>query len=295
MELRWLTNVDLSALHAAWAVANGRQLLDATFQQKLTPTATELDRLASSWQVPRGNFWRQLLALAVDVPANPELAERLYRRLAGGAAGQATISHVAGLLAQCKAAFRQTFPNALEELQLRVGPLQSAWEARGPGLLALMKRSTEEDFLVESASIVLVQPLVGGDGLAHLFTNRVHIEAVLTNIEPRLPETLRLAWLLGQLNLDRPVFSDRVHGHSLGEVAELALMPVVLAAAEEVELTALSPQILQLALGQWTRTPTEEQEALAETLLAWWETATAGQWDWNTSLAALGQMLSSNS
>ena len=49
---------------------------------------------------------------------------------------------------------------------------------------------------------------------------------LLTNIEPRLPETLRLAWLLGQLNLDRPIYSDRVHGHALGEVAELALMPV---------------------------------------------------------------------
>ncbi len=129
---------------------------------------------------------------------------------------------------------------------MRVGPLQSAWEARGPGLLAMIKRSTDADFLVESAGIVLVQPVVGGDGLAHLYTNRVHIEAVLTDIDRALPETLRLAWLLGQLNLDRPIYSDRVHGHALGEVAELALMPVVLAAAEEVELTRLSVDTLQL-------------------------------------------------
>ena len=229
--------------------------------------------------------------LAADLPVNAELADRLYCRLAGGTPGATTISHVASLIAQCETAFRQTFPNALEQLQLRMGPLQEAWEARGPGLLAMIRRSTADDFLVESAGIVLVQPVVGGDGLAHLYTNRVHIEAVLTNIEPRLPETLRLAWLLGQLNLDRPIYSDRVHGHALGEVAELALMPVVLAAAEEVELTRLSVDTLQLALAQWTRTPSERCQSLSNTLMAWWETAVAGQWDWNTRLAALSQML----
>lgn len=291
MELRWQPNLDVSALHAAWAVASGRQLLDATLEQKLAGAAVELAKLAGSWDVPPGIFWRQLLGLAADLPVNAELADRIYRRLAGGAPGATTVSYIASLFAQCKAAFRQTFPNALEQLQLRIGPLQEAWEARGPGLLATIKRSTADDFLVESAGIVLVQPVVGGDGLAHLYTNRVHIEAVLTNIEPRLPETLRLAWLLGQLNLDRPIYSDRVHGHALGEVAELALMPVVLAAAEEVELTRLSVDNLQLALTQWTRTPSESREGLADTLIAWWETAVEGQWDWNTRLAALSQML----
>ncbi len=132
---------------------------------------------------------------------------------------------------------------------------------------------------------------MGGDGLAHLYNNRVHQEAVLTNVEPRLPEVLRLAWLLGQLNLDRPVYSDRVHGHALGEVAELALMPVVLAAAEEVELTRLNSDTLMLSLAHWTRTPAENRENLAATLMAWWETASEGQWDWNTRLAALSQMI----
>ena len=291
MELRWQPNVDVSALHAAWVVATGRQLLDPTFEQKLTEPAKELARLPGHWHVPPSTFWRQLLGLAADLPVNAELADRLYRRLAGGTPGSATISQLASLIAQCETAFRQTFPNALEQLQLRIGPLQEAWEARGPGLLAMIKRSTADDFLVESAGIVLVQPVVGGDGLAHLYTNRVHIEAVLTNIEPRLPETLRLAWLLGQLNLDRPIYSDRVHGHALGEVAELALMPVVLAAAEEVELARLSVDTLQLALTQWTRTPSARSQSLSDTLMAWWETAVEGQWDWNARLAALSQML----
>lgn len=291
MELRWIPNIDVSAIHAAWVLSSGRSLLDSNFAEKVAGPAAELAKLASSWHASPNLFWRQLLGMAADLPVNAELVDRLYRRLAGGSPGQATASHAASVLAQCKAVFRQALPKALEELQLRVGPLQLAWEARGPGLMAMIKRSTEEGFLVESAGVVLVQPVVGGDGLAHLYCNRAHLEAVLTNVEPRLPETLRLAWMLGQLNLDRPFYSDRVHGHVLGEVAELALMPVVLAAAEEVELARLTTETLQLSLEQWTRTPTENRQQLAETLMAWWETATEGQWDWNTRLAALSQML----
>lgn len=293
MELRWLPNVDVSALHTAWVLASGRQLIQPQLAESMAAPAEQLQRLVTSWQVPPSVFWRQLLGLAADLPVNSELADRLYRRLVGGSPGDAVISQAVQAIAACKNGFRQAFPKALEELQLRVGPLEAAWEARGPGLLAMMQRSTEAEFLVEVAGVVLVQPVVGGDGLAHLYCNRVHIEAVLTNVEPRLPETLRLAWLLGQLNLDRPIYSDRVHGHALGEVAELALMPVLLAAAEEVELTQLNPQTLELALRCWARKPAGECSALCDTLMAWWETADAGQWDWNTRLAALAAMLAS--
>ncbi len=274
-----------------WAIASGRTLIDANLETAFAKPTAELTKLAASWHVPPSVFWRQLLGLAADLPVNSELADRVHRRLVGGAASPTSLSRLTGLIAECETLFRQTFPRASEELPLRVGPLESAWEARGPGIMAMIQSSTAEDFLVEAAGVVLVQPVVGGDGLAHLTCNRVHIEAVLTNVEPRLPETLRLAWLLGQLNLDRPVYSDRVHGHALGEVAELALLPVVLAAAEEVELTPLSGATLELALQCWLRKPSDKCGFLAELLLAWWETSTEGQWDWNTRLTGLAQML----
>ena len=291
MDLRWLPNFDLSALHAAWALTCGRRLLDQSLEQKLLPVAVEFARLSQGWQVPPGLFWRQLLGMAADLPINSELGERFYRRVVGGSPGATTLSQFTSVISQCENLFRQAYPQALEQLQLRSGPLQEAWEARGPGLLALMRRATDEDFLVESAAVVLVQPVVGGDGLAHIYTNRVHIEAMLTDVERRLPETLRLAWLLGQLNLDLPIYSDHVHGHALGEVAELALIPVVLTAAEEVELARLSPDVVQLALEHWIRTPAEKREVLADTLMAWWETATEGNWNWTTRLAALSKMI----
>lgn len=290
MDLRWIPSVDVSALHAAWVITSGRELLDASLTEKLIEHAALIVAIADDWNVPKDLFWRHLLGLAVDNPSESELVSRLNSKLRG-ARETINASHVGRPIWHCKTAYKNHFPDALDELRLRMGPLQSAWEARGPGLMAMVRQFTGEDFLVESALVVLVRPVVGGDGLAHIYNNRVHMEAVLTNVEPRLPETLRLGWLLGQLNLDRPLYSDRVHGHSLGQVAELALLPVVLAAAEEVELAHLSVDSVQLALEHWTRTPADQRAQLSETLLAWWETSTEGQWEWNTRLAGLSQML----
>ncbi|MGN6135540.1 MAG: hypothetical protein ACTHOU_13720 [Aureliella sp.] len=291
MELRWQPNFDVSAMHAAWAFDSGRQLVDDALRAELRPAVAELAQQAGELHVPRSIFWRQLLSLAADVPSNEQLAQRLFQRLRPDALSPHAVSRLAAAISHCEAIMRRRFPRMLEELALRIGPLRSTWEARGPGLLVLLGEATEPGFIVESATVLPVQPVVGGDGMAHLSTNRVHIELLLTDVDPRLPETLRLAWLLGQLNLDRPSYSEQVHGHALADVAELALLPAILSAAENVQLAQLDQAAVEVALSQWLRTPEEQLGARAQLLLAWWETATESQWPWNTSLAALAQML----
>ncbi len=291
MELRWQPAFDVSAMHAAWVISQGRRLMDASLASELQPLVSELSKWAQTWQIPEGVFWRQLLALAADMPNNNELAERMLRRLVGGSFSSASVTALASPIAGCEAVMRRKFPRLVEELALRVGPLQTAWEARGPGLLGMLRSMTEEDFLVESATVLLVQPVAGGDGLSHLQTNRVHMEAVLTNIDHRLPEVLRLAWLLGQLNLDRPMYSESVHGHALAEVAELALVPATLAPASEVQLAMLDEDTIALALEHWLHMSSPAQTRTASILQAWWETATSTDWGWSTSLVALSEML----
>lgn len=291
MELRWQPSFDVSALHAAWAVSCGRKLRDEGLQAELAPVVSQLEQTAASWSLPESHFWRQMLALSADHPSNQELAERLFRRLVSSSLSPATVSLFAGTIANCKAIMRRRFGQMMEELAVRAGPLTLAWEARGPGLLYQLASLTESDFLVESATVLLVQPVVGGDGGAHLNTNRVHIEAVLTDVESALPETLRLAWLLGQLNLDRPLYGERMHGHSLAELAELALLPAVLTAADYVQLATYSSETVRLALTHWLRTPTELLEPLEQVLTAWWETAKESEWPWQTSLVGLSKMV----
>lgn len=291
MELRWQPSFDVSAIHAACAISSGRKLLDEGLESELAPVVAQLEQTAASWNLPRSHFWRQLLALAADHPSNQELAERLFRRLVSSSLSPATVSLFAGTIASCKAVMRRRFGQMMEELAVRAGPLTLAWEARGPGLLYQLSALTESDFLVESATVLLVQPVVGGDGVAHLNTNRVHIEAMLTDVDAALPETLRLAWLLGQLNLDRPIYGEKIHGHSLGELAELALLPAVLTAADHVQLAAFTSETVQLALANWLRTPAEMLQPLEQVLTAWWETAKESNWPWQTALVGLSKMV----
>ncbi len=291
MELRWQASADVSAIHAAWSISKGLQLIDAELHQCLMPATNELSRIFSANSLPQDKSWRQLLSLAADHSSNHELAERFLRRMVSGGGTPQGVSTLAAAIGNCEMQMRQRFPKLNEDLLLRAGPLQSAWEARGPGLLHLLSESTEEGFLVESATILLVQPVVGGDGAAHLQTNRIHLEAVLTDVDPRLPETLRMTWLLGQLNLDLPVYSDSIHGHTLAQVAEFALLPAVLHAAQEVELTTLDESNLQKALRLWLRYTESQASELVPILLAWWETAVEAEWPWQVSLNALSQMV----
>ena len=101
---------------------------------------------------------------------------------------------------------RRAFPNLLDDLSLRLLPLREQWEVHGPLLLQNMARWTDPRVVVAEARIVLVHPALGGGGAAHIPFNNVHIEAVLTNPVPELPENLRLVWLLAQLSLDLPAF-----------------------------------------------------------------------------------------
>jgi hypothetical protein len=123
----------------------------------------------------------------------------------------------------------------------------------------------------------------------------VRIEALLANPQPRLPEVLRLAWLLAQLNLDLPRYSERICPSRREHVIALAMLPPALAAAEEVELVQLRPDLLDLALKFWRLTEAGDvQQAVrpvAEALTAWWETYCAARPRFAAALAALDRLL----
>ena len=120
--------------------------------------------------------------------------------------------------------------------------------------------------------------------------NRVTFEAVLTHPHAELPETLRLAWLLSQLNLDVPVFSEYLPAGRLEQVAPLAMLPVVLAAAEVVELARVDHRSLRMAIECW-HLPTKLPDDVEERLLRWWQTYLESSTRWTVALTALDQML----
>src|SRR5438874_1909545 len=89
--------------------------------------------------------------------------------------------------------------------------------------------------------------------------------AAVLNGNRELPEVLRLGWLLSQLNLDLPKYQGQLTSARTLQVGALALVPAVLAAAEEVELARLGEPLIAQAIAAW-----DTGEADAGLLVQWW-------------------------
>jgi hypothetical protein len=196
---------------------------------------------------------------------------------------------IAGAIADLEAAMQRAAPGLAEELAVRVRPIREQWEARGPGMLIEIARLTEPLAIPTAAEIVLVAPYVGGAGNAFAGTNRVVLEAVLFYPLQELPEAVRLAWLLSQLNSDLPWMTDVMPLARAREGMKLAMIPPVLAAAEAVELARCDEATLAAAIAAWL--PGIASEDAAPKMWSWWNAWLDHATKWPVAVAALEQML----
>jgi len=137
--------------------------------------------------------------------------------------------------------------------------------------------------------VLLVHPALGGAGEAHLAYNSVRIEAVLANPNAELPEVVRLAWLIAQLQCDLPKYSDTIHADRLPRIARYAMLPAALLAAEAVELLRFTPEMIGQAMTAWRLAVPQGIDA-AGVVNQWWQTYLETRPPWNVALAALDQM-----
>lgn len=291
LELRWKLSFSASCLHLATAMAEGLPIADSAIASRLlAPTEALLSELqAAGLDAPQ--ILPTMISLAADFENNRQLIEMTVRRTRGaGAVSEASLGLLAGCISDLEAAWLREQPNLVEELAVRGRPLREQWEARGPGLLRAVAMLGGEQLLAPAAEIVLVSPAVGGHGRAELHSNRVTFEAVLTNPHPELPEILRLGWLLSQLNLDVPVLSEPLPTDRVTSLASWATLPIVLAAAEQVELASLDEPTLAAAISAWYL-PQTQCDNVVEKLLEWWQAFSTSQTRWPVALAALEQML----
>ena len=119
--------------------------------------------------------------------------------------------------------------------------------------------------------------------------NSVRIEAMLANPVAELPETVRLAWLIAQLQIDLPAYSESIHADRLPHIARYALLPATLIAAETVGLIHFAPSELARAITAWSLAVPPGIDAAALTS-EWWQTYLETRPPWRVALAALDQM-----
>jgi len=289
-ELRWRTSVSATCLHAAACRAAGLPAADSTLDDAVGPAADALvsEITGAGWPVPA--MLDQLTALAGNIDNNREMVTRAATRLHLPVGEMESPVRVAGAISDLEAAINRAQPALAEELAARVRPIREQWEARGPGMLQEIARLTDASVVPPAAEIVLVAPYVGGHGGAHAAYNRVTFEAVLFNPHPELPEVVRLAWLLSQLNSELPRFADALPAGRAAESFRLAMIPPVLAGAEAVELARCDEQAIAMALAAW-RVRDARAEQLAKQMWAWWNAWLEGQAKWPVANAALERML----
>jgi hypothetical protein len=290
VELNWRPHPLVSCLHAAEAVSRKLPLADPRLAAAMEAPANLLAAEIRSAYLPPERFWRMLVAMAANTENRRQLVETAVIRAIGrGPRFEQVVTNLTACVIEVDAAQRAALPNLAHELPLRERPLREQWEARGPGLLFRLEQLTEENLFVEKCDVLLVHPALGGGGDAHLSNNSVRIEAVLANPVAELPEVVRLAWLITQLNLDLPIYSESIHADRLPHIARYAMLPAVLAAAEAVELTRFTPQTVRQAIIAWRLFEPLGVDGAA-LALEWWRTYQEARPPLRVALAAFDQM-----
>jgi hypothetical protein len=286
MEIRWKASFSASCVHAVLCREQGFAVGDAELGELITEPAEVLVTTIRENHLDVIAILTALESLASEFDNNRQLVEITLQRLHGGAA-EHVVSQLAAALSTLETRLLATRPEMVEELALRGRPLQSQWQARGPGLLRQLAKLTDENFVASSAEVVLVTPWMGGQGRADFKTNRVVFEAVLANPHEDLPEALRLGWLLAQLQADVPIYSEAIPAGQLERLTKLAALPAILAAAEEVEWSACDATTIARALQCWY----PEELPVAAELARWWQTYASGEQRWSVAWRALEPLL----
>jgi hypothetical protein len=289
-EVTWRIVPLVSHLHAAEAIVRGRPMADQRLAEALAAPAAMLQTEIRAANLPSERFWRTLIPQAASTSVRRQLVETCVVKTAGRSPRLASIvTTVSAAVAAVETAGQTALPNLVEELDLRERPLREQWEARGPGLLNQIGLMTEPELVPEACLVLPVYPATGGGGEAHLVANSVRIEAVLANPVAELPEIVRLAWLIAQLETNLPAYSDAIHASRLPHIAQYAMLPAALAAAEYVELLRASPETMQLAVRAWGLAVPSDVDAAA-LIGDWWQTYQATRPPWRVALAALDQL-----
>ena len=179
-QLQWIAAPSASLTHAAVMQAKGLALVDGDLARRIAPIIAATDVELQAADVDRAPFWANL------VPASASASPFLARDLAGR-----LIEKIGAI----------ETPITSKELLLRAARCAKHGKRAAQGSGDRFAASRAKRCAAPAASVILVRPALGGGGAAFPEAKAVSFEAMLANPQRELPEIVRLAWLLAQIEL----------------------------------------------------------------------------------------------
>lgn len=284
MKVQFKTDPEQSFFHAMCVVALDQRAVDMRLETVLQPIARVLNERLELAEISVPKFWESLECVAAESEG-----ARVEQALIHAGCAELGVDMIApailGRLADARLGFREAFPKLAEQLPLRARPLRDLWDTVGPGLLREIGRRTVEKIIPQKSLVHLVQPARGGDGGVFGLGDGVWIEAMLTHPDPRIPETLRMAWLIARMGVQRLPSIRFVDADRLPRLASLALLPIVIGAGSELELCPSGDATIRSAAELW------HVDWDVDVLSRWWEEMEQNQLPLPVALKALDKML----
>jgi hypothetical protein len=241
VNLRWVAAPELSAAHATYVVATGAPCIDQRIEQLLLGSVTDINNRLVTASIDMAQFWKEYFN---QVVAQTEMGEACTRALMTAGCSELQVEQTAKAitrrLGDARQAFQKKFPKLAEQLELRAKPLHDRWDTVGPGLLREVERqiwanSPPPGWWPPRVNLWMVQPIRGGDGGFDSDDTSLWMEAMLTDVDPRVPEVLRIVWLMTRLAIDQHT-RNKSGESALSLPWSLVSVPIVLTAGAELEL-----------------------------------------------------------
>lgn len=289
-ELHWIVDPSPACFHAVDLLLREQKIGNDVLANGLEEPAAALARELHADAIARTQFLANLIPQSVTAGGNRQLASIVLTKTIGARRTDQRINRITEILTQLESAFEKAMPDFVEQTRTNSAALVEPWHDYGQTLMRSVQRLVEEGTVVERADVLLMPPLQNGGGAAHLHFNSVRIEVLPAGTATDVPEVVRVAWLVAQLNSDLPMYQGELHRDRLAEIAAFAMLPAVVTAAVDLELVSQSPNPIETVLRSW-RLESSERPDLADKLTRWWETWQSQRPKWSIALAALDQLL----
>ncbi|MDA7979895.1 MAG: hypothetical protein MPJ50_14095 [Pirellulales bacterium] len=297
IELRYVANYSVTAFHAATHGLMHREFIDPHVADSLQGNISELRAVLDSYDESLAQFIKHAPPLAGQIDHNLRLGQVIFRKCSQSEDNELRDAAFARAATALEFAVKSLAPGLLDELEISAGPLRAKWEVWGPRLLTAFAKQTSPQMLPARADVFLAPPWTGAYSRSYVPYNAVLVEPGAFSMGSNVPQhgnsvpeqILSLAWALGQLNTDLPMYADNLSRGGYERVGALATIPAILTAAESLGGEECSAETVAHRVRAWM--PECCEDKTAETVWNWWQTYVHGDATWAVAMIALDRML----